>query len=166
GRFQRVIPDASGSHATKRVLLCSGKVYYELDAHRKAHQRSDVAIIRLEQFYPLHARHLEEALRPYADNTPTLWIQEEPANMGAWTYLHERFGKRLLGRFPFALVSRFESASPATGSAGAHKLEQARIIARAFGDHEPNATEFLAAKAAAAPAGTAAPGNHDSSARK
>jgi 2-oxoglutarate dehydrogenase E1 component len=158
GRFQRVIPDASGSPATKRILLCSGKVYYELDAFRRAHQRSDVAIIRLEQFYPLHARHLAEALQPYADNTPTLWVQEEPANMGAWTYLHERFGKRLLGRFPFAPVSRSESASPATGSAGAHKLEQARIIARAFGDHEPNVQEFLAANNAAAASKTS---NHD-----
>ncbi|HEX5397976.1 MAG TPA: hypothetical protein VFY06_02900, partial [Verrucomicrobiae bacterium] len=79
----------------------------------------------------------ESALNPYADDTPVLWVQEEPANMGAWRYLHERFGKHLLARFPFAIISRSESASPATGSAHAHRLEQARLVARAFGDREP-----------------------------
>jgi 2-oxoglutarate dehydrogenase E1 component len=89
---------------------------------------------------------LEKILQPYAENTPALWVQEEPANMGAWRFLHEKFGKHLFGRFPFALISRFESASPATGSSHAHKLEQAQLIARAFGDPEPSAEEVFAAK--------------------
>jgi 2-oxoglutarate dehydrogenase E1 component len=76
-------------------------------------------------------------VQPYADNTPVIWVQEEPANMGAWRYLHDRFGKKLSNRFPFALVSRPESASPSTGSSHAHKLEQAQLIARAFGEAEP-----------------------------
>jgi hypothetical protein len=66
--------------------------------------------------------------------------------MGAWRYLHERFGKKLFNRFPFASVSRFESASPATGSSHAHKLEQTQLIARAFGDPEPSGEEVFAAK--------------------
>lgn len=153
GGFQRLLPDAANPGRAKRILLCSGKIYYELAAYRDARKRDDVAVLRLEQFYPLRLQHLEAALKPYAANTPVLWVQEEPANMGAWRYLHERFGKHLLGRFPFALISRFESASPATGSAHAHKLEQAHMIARAFGDREPDAADvFTPDKAGSQPA--------------
>jgi 2-oxoglutarate dehydrogenase E1 component len=151
GRFQRVLPDAIDLAGVRRVLLCSGKIFYELSAYREAHQRNDVAIVRLEQLYPLHAELLEAALKPCPDGAPVFWIQEEPANMGAWRYLHDRFGKKLLSRFPFALVSRFESASPATGSAGAHKLEQARLVARAFGDREPTIHDLIAAKKSVTP---------------
>jgi hypothetical protein len=66
--------------------------------------------------------------------------------MGAWRYLHEKFGKHLFGKFPFAPVSRFESASPAAGSSHAHKLEQAQLVARAFGDPEPSDDEVFATK--------------------
>jgi 2-oxoglutarate dehydrogenase E1 component len=146
GGFQRLLPDGADPGRAKRILLCSGKVYYELAGYRDEHKREDVALLRLEQFYPLRLEQLETVLKPYADNTPVLWVQEEPANMGAWRYLHERFGKHLLARFPFALISRFESASPATGSAHAHKLEQAHLIARAFGDREPAASDVFAPK--------------------
>jgi 2-oxoglutarate dehydrogenase E1 component len=146
GRFQRVITHDSHLRVAKRVLLCTGKVFYDLAAYREEHKRDDIAILRLEQLYPLHAGLLEQTLKPCADHTPALWVQEEPANMGAWRYLHERFGKKLFNRLPFALISRFESASPATGSSRAHKLEQAQLVARAFGDHEPGAAEVFAAK--------------------
>jgi 2-oxoglutarate dehydrogenase E1 component len=118
--------------------LCTGKVFYDLAAHREQHQHGEVAIVRLEQLYPLRADVLSGALQPYADDVPVFWVQEEPANMGAWRYLHERFGRKLLGRFPFELVSRPESASPATGSNAAHKVEQGQLIARAFGRPEPS----------------------------
>jgi len=143
GYFQRVLGDVTRPEGVKRILLCTGKVFYELDAYRAEHKRGDVAIIRLEQLYPLPIRLLEQALAPYEKNVPVIWVQEEPANMGAWRYLHEHFGKKLSGRLPFALVSRFESASPATGSHHAHKLEQAQLIARAFGDAEPNAKQVF-----------------------
>jgi 2-oxoglutarate dehydrogenase E1 component len=146
GHFQRVLPDNFEPRDVKRILLCTGKVFYELAAYREEHQRKDVAIVRLEQLYPFRTGLLEQTLKPCADNTPAFWIQEEPANMGAWRYLHERFGEKLFDRLPFALLSRFESASPATGSSGAHKLEQAQLIARAFGDREPNIEDVLAAK--------------------
>ena len=110
---------------------------------REEREAWHVAILRLEQLYPLRTELLEAALKPCADGTPVVWVQEEPANMGAWRYLHEQFGRKLFNRFPFDLVSRPKSASPATGSANAHKLEQAQLIARAFGDPEPDAATVL-----------------------
>jgi 2-oxoglutarate dehydrogenase E1 component len=136
GIFQRILPDNMEIKNTKRILLCSGKIYYELSAYREEQKRDDVTIIRLEQFYPLRDELLEEALRPFAEKIPVLWIQEEPRNMGAWRFLHEKFGKHLFARWPFAVLSRPESATPATGSSGAHKLEQSQLIRRAFGDSE------------------------------
>ena len=147
GHFQRVLPDTAPATGVKRVLLCTGKVFYDLAAYRDEHQRADTAIVRLEQLYPMPSALLEETLKPYADKTPVFWVQEEPSNMGAWRFLHERFGRKLLHRFPFDLVSRPESASPATGSANAHKIEQAQLVARAFGDPEPDATTVLKPRA-------------------
>jgi len=161
GHFQPLLPDAAMPAAPKRVLLCSGKVFYDLAAYRDEHQHSDTAILRLEQLYPLRAELLEAALKSCPDGTPVAWLQEEPANMGAWRYLHERFGRKLFDRFPLNLVSRAESASPATGSASAHKLEQAQLVARAFGDPEPDATTVLKPRARRIEAGTAADRQHD-----
>jgi 2-oxoglutarate dehydrogenase E1 component len=132
GHFQRLLPDYAKAGTVGRILLCTGKIFYELAAHREENKCNDVSIIRLEQLYPLHAELLEQILKPYADGTPVLWVQEEPSNMGAWRYLHEKIGKRLFGRFPLAPISRRESASPATGSSEAHKQEQRQLIERAF----------------------------------
>jgi 2-oxoglutarate dehydrogenase E1 component len=125
---------AGRARAVTRVLLCSGKVYYELLEERERRERRDVALVRIEQFYPLPDADLEAALRPYVDGTPAVWVQEEPANMGAACHFRLRFGSRLLGRLPFSVVSRPAAASPATGSAASHKLEQQRLIDEAFGD--------------------------------
>jgi len=151
GTFQRVLPDDSKSQNIKRILLCTGKVYYDLAAYREEHKRGDIAIIRLEQLYPLPAAALDAALSAYAENTPVIWVQEEPANMGAWRYLHEKFGRKLFNQFPFAPVSRVESASPATGSSHAHKLQQAQLVACAFGDPEPDAETVFAEKKSETP---------------
>jgi 2-oxoglutarate dehydrogenase E1 component len=133
GGFRRILPDAMPARKrVSRVLLCSGKVYYELDDRRQEAKREDVAIVRVEQFYPLREEELRDALRPYPDGTSVVWVQEEPENMGAWRNLRARFGHQLLGKYPFSGVSRRESASPATGSASAHKLEQKELIDRAF----------------------------------
>jgi 2-oxoglutarate dehydrogenase E1 component len=137
GRLQRVLPDAPAAPAVTRVLLCTGKVFYDLHAHREKQQREDVAIVRLEQLYPLRDDLLKSVLASYRDGTPAFWVQEEPENMGAWRYLHERLGNSLCGRWPWRCVSRPESASPATGSGGAHKIEQADLIRRAFGESAP-----------------------------
>lgn len=133
GSFQRIIPDERDPKTVRRILLCTGKIFYDLAAYREEHQRDDVALVRLEQLYPLRDAALEKLLQPYDDGTPVLWVQEEPANMGAWRFLHEKFGKHLFGRLPFAPISRPESASPAAGSAAAHKLEQKNLVGRAFG---------------------------------
>ncbi len=132
GRFRRVIPDATDPAKVKRVLLCSGKFYYDLlDARRKL-GREDVAIIRLEQLYPLN-EELPKALEGYADGTPLVWVQEEPSNMGAWYFVHARLRDAIGDRLPLSLASRVESASPATGSKASHFLEQKMLIEVAFG---------------------------------
>jgi 2-oxoglutarate dehydrogenase E1 component len=136
GRFQRILPDSSARPALsiQRVLLCAGKIYYELEAHRQETGRADIALIRLEQLYPLRRELLEQTLAPYPAGTPVFWVQEEPENMGAWNFMRICFGQTLFGRFPLGGVTRPASASPATGSHRRHKQEQAEVLARAFGE--------------------------------
>jgi 2-oxoglutarate dehydrogenase E1 component len=126
GAFRRIIWDPSVTQA-KRVLICSGKVYYDLAAGREAKKRTDVAIIRIEQLYPLSDAALTEALKPHA-GAELVWVQEEPFNMGAWYYVNARWPGKL------ACISRPESASPATGSEKSHKFEQQLLVDQAFGD--------------------------------
>jgi 2-oxoglutarate dehydrogenase E1 component len=134
GSFERVLPDENRSAmGVRRVLLCSGKIFYELNDVRANDKREDIAIIRVEQLYPLRREHLEAALSPYRDETPVFWVQDEPENMGAWRYMRATFGETLLGRFPFQVIARPSSATPATGSHASHEKEQTRIIDRAFG---------------------------------
>jgi 2-oxoglutarate dehydrogenase E1 component len=133
GGFQRIIGDDSvAPKKVRKLLLCSGKVYYDLVAGRAEAGRSDVAIIRIEQLYPLRAELLREVLAPYKSGTNVVWVQEEPWNMGAWYYMRARLPELLGERFPLKCISRRESASPATGSLGAHKIEQARLVADAL----------------------------------
>ncbi|MFM8708770.1 MAG: 2-oxoglutarate dehydrogenase E1 component, partial [Planctomycetia bacterium] len=134
GTFQRVIPDHAGVPARdiRRILLCSGKVAYELEKRRQELGRRDVAIVRVEQLYPLPKRALEAALADYAPGTPVVWVQEEPENMGVWRFFRIHFGEKLLDRFPFSGVCRQSAASPATGSKKSHDLEQNELLAAAF----------------------------------
>ncbi len=133
GRFQRVIPD-DGFATPEKVdlaLVCSGKLYYELVSQRRAQALDNVAILRLEQYYPLPRLELIDALAGYKPDVPVRWVQEEPENMGASQFMKVRIGD-MLGTHPFSDLSRPESASPATGSAASHRLEQADLIQRAF----------------------------------
>ena len=133
GRFRRVLPDASVDPAkVTRVLLCSGKVYYDLARARAERQRDDVAIVRLEQLYPLNGA-VTEALAPYKDGTKLVWVQEEPRNMGAWYFLNARLADTIGTRLPLEVVCRVESASPATGSKSSHAMEQKMLLEAAFG---------------------------------
>ncbi len=133
GEFQRILPDGREKpKTTSRVLLCSGKIFYDLEQARQDRGRDDVAILRIEQLYPLAPERLYAALKPYADGTPAYWVQEEPENMGAWRYLRIRFGNSIAGCWPLSRISRPASASPATGSANSHRLEQQEIIDDAF----------------------------------
>jgi 2-oxoglutarate dehydrogenase E1 component len=136
GRFRRILPDRLPRPAdqVRRVILCTGKLYYDLAEHREQAKREDVALLRLEQLYPLRRERLESALASYREGTPLVWAQEEPANMGAAIYLRAHYGELLSARFQFTTISRASSAAPAAGSHRRHKQEQAEVIARAFGE--------------------------------
>ena len=134
GSFQRVIPDERPETTlpTRRVILCSGKIYYDLLDYRTKRQCNDVAIIRVEQLYPLPILQLRSVMSQYAVDTPVYWVQEEPENMGAWRFLRVMLGEKLFQTYPFSGISRQASASPATGSPAAHQIEQQEILACAF----------------------------------
>jgi 2-oxoglutarate dehydrogenase E1 component len=141
GSFQRVLSDVntaknSGKKTSKedvqRVLLCTGKVYYDLENYRKKQNRNDVAILRLEQIYPFPAKQLKNALLPFSKKIPIIWVQEEPANMGALPFLRSVFEEKHFETHPVSWVSRPESASPATGSGASHRIEQASLVEQAF----------------------------------
>ncbi len=135
GTYQRVIPDSGSAPASevRRVVMCSGKIFYDLAAKRTELGRNDVALVRIEQFYPIPYKQLRAALAGYRDGTPVVWVQEEPENMGAWWFLRVQFCERLFDRLPFSGIYRRAGASPATGSASSHRLEQDELIAAAFG---------------------------------
>jgi len=136
GSFQRIIPDVAQLEPkkVKRVLLCSGKVYYDLAAARAERKRNDIAIIRVEQLYPLRKGELEGLLAQYKVGTQVVWVQEEPWNMGAWYYMRARLPELLGKKFELSCVSRSESASPATGSLSTHKIEQQLLVDQAFAE--------------------------------
>jgi 2-oxoglutarate dehydrogenase E1 component len=133
GAFQRLIPDSAPSQGVRRVLLCSGKVYYDLAAARAERRIEDVHLVRLEQLYPLPDHQLLETLSCYREASELIWVQEEPRNMGAWTYLNRRLPPLLGSFFRWSCISRPESASPASGSAARHRLEQQRLVEAALG---------------------------------
>ncbi|NUN97204.1 MAG: 2-oxoglutarate dehydrogenase E1 component [Candidatus Omnitrophica bacterium] len=133
GFFHRFLPDEIGETAgIERILLCSGKLYYELLEERGRLGLKNVAILRIEQLYPFWEEVLDSMLSKYPPRTEIQWVQEEPENMGAWRYLRARFGAELFGKNPFSGISRPISASPATGSANSHKREQRKLIEAAF----------------------------------
>ena len=121
GRFEPVLADG-GDASASRVVITAGKVVYDLLAARK----SDIPIVRLEQLYPFPKPMLAAALQQYPNATEIVWVQEEPRNMGAWPFLHERLpqGTRYVGR-PI-------SASPATGSHRRHEEQQKALVAEAL----------------------------------
>ncbi|MBC7301562.1 MAG: multifunctional oxoglutarate decarboxylase/oxoglutarate dehydrogenase thiamine pyrophosphate-binding subunit/dihydrolipoyllysine-residue succinyltransferase subunit [Nocardia sp.] len=117
----------------KRILLTSGKLYYELAAEKAKHKREDVAIVRIEQLYPIPTYRLNEALAKYPNATDIAWVQEEPANQGAWPF----FGLNLPEVLPERLgrlrrISRRAMSAPSSGSSKVHAVEQAEIIGEAF----------------------------------
>ena len=132
GRFQHVITDTTVDPKTaKKVLLCTGRVYYDLVEERTKRGANDVAIVRLEQLYPLGSA-IVDALAPYAKGTPLVWVQDEPRNTGAWYFLHANLHEHIGDRLPLSVVSRPAAASPATGSNAAHKVEQRMLLDAAF----------------------------------
>jgi 2-oxoglutarate dehydrogenase E1 component len=136
GGFLPVLPDEAADPArVTRVVLCSGKLYYDLVAGREAAGAGHAAIVRVEELYPLHDAELRAALSLYRPGVELVWAQEEPSNMGAWDYVDLHLSPRLPS--PLSLVSRPASASPAVGSSSRHKLEQEQVVRQALGEPVP-----------------------------
>ncbi|MDP1876905.1 MAG: multifunctional oxoglutarate decarboxylase/oxoglutarate dehydrogenase thiamine pyrophosphate-binding subunit/dihydrolipoyllysine-residue succinyltransferase subunit [Actinomycetota bacterium] len=130
GHFHPLIndPEHTGP-GVRRILLCSGKVYYDLAAYRAKHGRSDVAIMRFERLYPLPFRTLPPALEPYPD-AELVWVQEEPANQGPWSFVALNL-PGIIDR-PLRSVTRPASSSPAVGTHQRHEQEQRALVEQAF----------------------------------
>ncbi len=129
GGFQPVIDDVSIVNRTevRRIVLCSGKIFYDLELARQDARDTKVAILRLEQFYPFPAEKLREIFASYGNATQIFWTQEEPQNMGGWTFVEPRL-EEIKGDLSLRYVGRTASASPATGSYAIHNLEQEKIV--------------------------------------
>jgi 2-oxoglutarate dehydrogenase E1 component len=130
-RFLRVLADADVRDA-RRVLLCTGKIGHELRAERAKREDNETAIVSVEQLVPFPSRELAAEFGQYSNAKEFVWVQEEPANMGARAFMMPRLRRLLDGR-PLRSVRRSASASPATGSAKAHDIEQQTLLAMAFG---------------------------------
>lgn len=137
-RFNEVIDDPGADpERIRRVVVCGGKVYYDLIAKREEVGKTrDVAIIRLEQLYPFPEETLKATLSRYKNVREWVWAQEESQNMGAWTFVAPRL-QELMG-FPFQYVGRDASASPATGSHSVHEREQNELVEAAIGSAIPH----------------------------
>ena len=118
--------------AVKRVLLCSGKVAYDLMAQRESEGIADVAVVRVEQLYPLPAELIGAELERYPNASDVVWVQEEPMNMGAWQFMAVNLPEHLPQGRTLRRVSRRASASPAVGSAKVHDVEQRQLVAEAL----------------------------------
>jgi len=132
GRFEEILsaPEVGTASKMKRVILCSGKVYYDLINYRTEKKIDNAAIIRIEQLYPLHEKKLKSMMKAFPEKAEIVWCQEEPQNMGAWGFMASRL-REMFGR-EIAYAGRDASASPAVGSLVLHKREQACVVRDAF----------------------------------
>jgi 2-oxoglutarate dehydrogenase E1 component len=129
GRFLKVIDDgAAVPDKTTKVIFCTGKIYYELLDEKEKNNYDDTAIIRIEQLFPFPGKMVDELLKKYSKADTYLWVQEEPANMGAWEFIKNNLGEKI----KISHISRPPSGSPATGSSKFHIMQQGKIIDKAF----------------------------------
>lgn len=134
GSFKPILPDAEGrKKGIKRIILCCGKIYYDLIAERERLDANHIAILRVEQLYPLADETIAEALSIYPKAAEVVWVQEESMNMGAWPSFKMRFCHEIAGR-KFRGIGRTPSPSPATGSASSHRMEQQMVLDEAMGE--------------------------------
>ncbi len=130
GKFSEVYDDDyADPKKVKKMLFCSGKVYFDLLGEQQKSKRKDIAIIRIEQLFPFPEKQIAGVLRKYPKDAKVIWVQEEPENMGAWTYILRKYRHRVDGG-----IFRPPSASPATGYSKIHKEEQQEIVRKAFAD--------------------------------
>jgi 2-oxoglutarate dehydrogenase E1 component len=130
GRFELVIPDEQVPDP-KRILLCSGKIGHELKNERKRRNDQETAVVLVDQLYPFPEAEIAELMKRYSHASEIVWVQEEPANMGALWFVIPRL-RRTITEHPVRSVKRAAAASPATGSAKAHAMEQKTLLTLAF----------------------------------
>lgn len=134
GTFQEILDDPAPPKKARRLVFCTGRIYYDLATERAKDKKSDLALIRIEQLYPLHPERLQEIADKYADAKHCFWVQEEPSNMGAWGYMQPQLEKILRKGQVLQYIGRERSASPAVGSYARHKQEHAAIMQALFGN--------------------------------
>ena len=145
GKFKEVIDDQNvKAENVKRVVFCSGKIYYDLLESQKLNSKNDVALVRVEQLYPTPVDQMEAVYKRYKNVQDAVWVQEEPENMGAWPYLLRRLRKTSFSQMD--VISRKESSSTATGFAKQHANQQAYIVAAAFELPENGKVKEIVAK--------------------
>jgi 2-oxoglutarate dehydrogenase E1 component len=134
GFYRRVLPEVDdiNPRKVKHIILCSGKVYYELLSKRRSKQRNDFAIIRVEQLYPFPGPELNRILKCYTSTKELVWVQEEPKNQGAWDFVKPRIPAMLDKTWNLHYVGRESSSAPAVGSAKLHAVQQRELINRAI----------------------------------
>ncbi|GAB4300928.1 MAG: multifunctional oxoglutarate decarboxylase/oxoglutarate dehydrogenase thiamine pyrophosphate-binding subunit/dihydrolipoyllysine-residue succinyltransferase subunit [Ignavibacteriaceae bacterium] len=134
GKFREILDDpfVKDKNKISRLILTSGKVFYDLDEYRKKNNFSNTAIVRIEQFYPYNGKQIKSVLSSYKNAEEILWVQEEPKNMGAWGFLMPRLTEELASGQKLKYVGRPESASPAVGSAKISNRQQAKLVSDSF----------------------------------
>ncbi len=129
GSFAEIMADPQSPAKPKRLVFCAGRVYYDLIAERTKRKNDDLVIVRIEQLYPLNTEKIQDILKKYAGIEKFYWVQEEPKNMGAWTFIQPK----LLSFVPhLEFIGRDVSASPAAGSQSLHKKELAQMMETLF----------------------------------
>ena len=130
GQFSWVLPEVDDikTKAVERVVICSGKIYYELLEARRMNRIDDIAILRIEQIYPFPGEILEKLLAQCSGTNDLIWCQEEPKNQGAWDFIKLRIPAFINVRWQLGYAGREPSSAPAVGSAKLHALEQQKLI--------------------------------------
>ena len=150
GRFQSVIDDEEArtrAKAIKRLVLCSGKVYVDLQSSERRAAAKEVAVVRVEQLYPFPSVSLGEVLSGYKSLREVVWLQEEPENMGAWEFARPLLEELIAGRCPLRYVGRARASSPSEGSAAWHQLNQKALVEQAFDmDTHSNEAQMVLSK--------------------
>ena len=136
GRFQPIIPETEtlATENIKRLIVCSGKIYYELIAYRREHAITNMAIIRLEQLYPFPHEDFQAEINRYAHTREILWCQEEPGNQGAWHRIQHYLLRHMRPDQKLAYALRPSSASPSVGYLAMDRFRQRELIEAAFRD--------------------------------
>jgi 2-oxoglutarate dehydrogenase E1 component len=128
--FEPIVVDTNPSSKTERLIFCSGKLFYDLDSERATRKDTSTTIVRIEQFFPIDNSELKKIYAQYGSPSKVVWVQDEPKNMGAWSYIAPVL-ESSIGIKPI-YAGRDAAASPAVGALSIHKLEQSDLIQQAF----------------------------------